>query len=100
MQLEYGRATLRDVKARSGDEKDRIVDLEPRAIVALAGLPGQKQAGRVFRRKDGSVWHPDPKVAGAQLNRAFQAIAKEACGAAIRTGMRVNQDKNGRLCFP
>jgi integrase len=78
VQLGYGRATLRDVKALSGDVKDRIVDLEPRAVAALAGLPGDKKIGPVFRRADGELWHADPKISGAQLNRSFQAIAKEA----------------------
>ena len=62
----------------SGDVKDRIVDLEPRAVAALSGLPGDKKSGPVFRRADGTPWHPDVKVSGAQLNRAFQACADEA----------------------
>lgn len=78
MQLEYGRATLRDVKARSGDEVDRIIDLEPRAITALKALARPKSGGQVFRRADGSAWHADLKVAGSQLNRAFQKIAATA----------------------
>ena len=78
MQLGYARATLRDVKERAGDVKDRIVDLERRAVAALAGLPGDKRSGPVFRRADGGLWHPDPRVSGAQLNRAFQEVAKAA----------------------
>lgn len=78
VQPEYGRATLRDVKARAGDVKDRIVDLGPRALAALRKPAGDRAAGPVFRRGDGSRWHPDPKVSGAQLNRAFQKCAAEA----------------------
>jgi integrase len=62
------------VKARSGDVKDRIIDLEPRAVALLRRLSGE---GRVFKRADGSDWHPDVKIAGAQLNRIFQAVAAE-----------------------
>ena len=62
----------------SGDVKDRIVDLEPRAVAALSGLPGDKKCGPVFKRADGTPWHPDVRVSGAQLNRAFQACASEA----------------------
>ncbi|WP_264716493.1 tyrosine-type recombinase/integrase [Limobrevibacterium gyesilva] len=78
VQLRYARATLREVKSRPEDEKDRIVDLPPRAIAALAILPGTKETGTVFRRANGRPWHPDPRISGAQINRQFQAVAREA----------------------
>jgi integrase len=75
VQLDYSRATLRDIKARPGEVKDRILDLEPRAVAALKGVwePGRK--GPVFRRRDGTLWNSDTRVSGAQLNCAFQEIA-------------------------
>ncbi len=87
VQLRYGRATLRDIKARTGEVKDRILDLEPRAVEALAGLPQQGLEGPVFRRADGTPWHSDPRVSGAQLNRAFQAIADGAIGRRVHLHM-------------
>ena len=76
--LAYGRVTLRDVKSRVGDVRDRIVVLHPRALRALRQLGGDASSGRVFRRADGSPWHADPRTSGAQLNRLFQDIAREA----------------------
>ena len=32
----------------------------------------------MFTRADGTAWHPDPTISGAQLNRAFQAAAAKA----------------------
>jgi integrase len=78
VQLRYCRATLRDVKARPGDVKDRIVELEPRAVAALGALASNGQLGAVFRRANGDLWHPDPSFSGSQLNRAFQKAAKAA----------------------
>ncbi len=65
------------MKAGFVDEKDRTIDLEPRAVAALIRLEPQNQ-GRVFRRADGTSWHPDTTVSGAQVNRAFQDAAREA----------------------
>ena len=78
VQIQYSRATLRDVKALSGDVTDRIVELEPRAVAALSAMPGDKISGPVFRRPDGLLWHADPTISGAQLNRAFQEAAQKA----------------------
>ena len=71
VQLCYGRATLRDIKARTGEVKDRILDLEPRAVEALAGLMQPGPDGPVFRREDGTSWHSDPRVSGAQAQPGF-----------------------------
>ena len=87
VQLRYGRATLRDIKARTGEVKDRILDLEPRAVEALAGLLGPGTEGPVFNRADGKPWHPDTRVSGAQLNRAFQAVADGAIGRRVHLHM-------------
>ena len=76
--MKYARATLREVKAAHGDVKDRIVDLEPRAIKTLARLHDGQTAGPVFKRGDGEAWHADPRISGAQVNRAFQAAAMAA----------------------
>ncbi|WP_332903277.1 tyrosine-type recombinase/integrase [Falsiroseomonas bella] len=58
--------------------KDRLGDLEPRAVAALQRQRAVSSSGQVFRRADGSEWHPDPKVSGAQLNKAFRKIARAA----------------------
>jgi integrase len=76
--LQYGRANLRDVKSNGEVEKDRLVDLNPRAVTCLAELPGNKVSGRVFKRADGSDWHKDPAIAGTQVNNAFKVIVKKA----------------------
>ena len=73
--LRYGRATFRDVKGRTGQPKDRVVDLVPRASAALRAMEALAEEGPVFRRADGSEWNPDPRVSGAQMNREFQEIA-------------------------
>jgi integrase len=78
VQLQYARATLRDVKSKGEVVKDRIVDLNPRAVACLAGLPGDKVNGRIFMRADGTDWHPNPAIAGRQVNDAFKDIAKSA----------------------
>jgi len=86
--LQWRRATLRDVKSRPGDVRDRLVDLVPRAVAALeaarilalqadGGYAGPP-SGPVFRRADGRPWHPDVRVAGRQLNDAFARAAAEA----------------------
>ncbi|WP_158745715.1 tyrosine-type recombinase/integrase [Acidisphaera sp. L21] len=58
--------------------KDRIIELVPRAAAALSALPGAHLSGPGFRRVDGELWHPDIRISGAQLNRAFQKVAAEA----------------------
>ena len=75
VQLRYGRVTLRNVKSRPEDTKDRQLDLCPRAHAALAGR--DNTSGPVFRRADGSPWHANPAISGAQVNTAFQAIARQ-----------------------
>ena len=64
------------------------MDLVPRAVAALSRLPGEKKAGPVFRRADGSAWHPEPRISGGQLNRAFQDIAGKA-GIGRRVSLHV-----------
>ena len=67
------------MKSRPEDVKDRIVELEPRAIASLRSLAGEGPVtGPVFRRGDGERWHPDIKTSGAQLSRAFQKVAAAA----------------------
>jgi integrase len=66
------------VKARSGDVKDRQVSLEPRAIRALQQQAAIANTGPVFRRRNGTPWNSDTILAGAQVNREFQKIAKGA----------------------
>ena len=76
--LQYARVTLRDVKSKGEVVKDRIVDLNPRAVACLAGMSGEKVSGRVFARADGTGWHMDPAIAGRQVNDAFKSVAKAA----------------------
>ncbi len=76
--MRYGRATLRQVKSSADDVVDRVIDLEPRAIAALGGAQAQRTSGRVFCRADGSAWHADSRISGAQVNRAFQEVAAKA----------------------
>lgn len=78
IQLRYARATLRDVKAQPGVVKDRVVKLPPRAVAMLASLPGPKSRGRVFKGANGKDWNRDITRSGARLNRAFQAIVRNA----------------------
>jgi len=78
VQLDYCRATLRDIKSRPEDTKDRIVDLEPRALAVLREMQGDRTSGPVCLRADGKPWHPDPKISGSQLNRALKEAANLA----------------------
>ena len=64
---------------KSGD--DRIVDLPPRAVAALANIKGERK-GRVFRRPDGDPYRStnDTKAgaSGGQIKRAFATALKNA----------------------
>lgn len=85
--LQYARVVFRGERddgergTKSGD--DRIVDLLPRAVVALANLPGKRE-GRVFRRADGQPYRRTSETAedhwtgGGQIKRAFSTAVKNA----------------------
>jgi integrase len=57
--------------------KDRIVELQPRALAALARVKAYSEQGQVFRRDGGKLWHPDTRISGAQLNRTLQSVAED-----------------------
>ena len=81
--LQHNRVVLRGEKengergTKSGD--DRIVDLPPRAVAALANIPGDR-TGRVFRKPNGDPYRStnDTKVgaSGGQIKRAFATAVK------------------------
>ncbi len=53
------------------------MELQPRAMAALAAAGKHSTVGPVFRREGGKLWHSDTKISGAQLNRTLQAIAAD-----------------------
>ncbi len=73
--LPYRRATLRDVKSRHGEVRDRVIDLVPRGVAALSAMEKLADSGPVFRPSRDGLWNPDPRVSGSQLNRELQEIA-------------------------
>ena len=83
--LQYCRAIFLGEKDDGGrgtkSGSDRIVDLPPRALCALANLPGDR-VGRVFRRPDGEAYRStnDTKAgaSGGQIKRAFTTALKNA----------------------
>lgn len=65
--LQRARAVLRGTK--NGD--DQLLDLPPRAVVALAGLSGDR-TGNVFRHRRSRTYRENDGVAyGGQIKRAF-----------------------------
>nr|WP_282571989.1 site-specific integrase [Roseomonas acroporae] len=52
--LDHGRAVLRDVKAQHGVRRNRLCDLPPAAVEALRGIEGRQ--GEVFRTEDGKAY--------------------------------------------
>ena len=75
--LIHNRCVLRDTK--NGD--DRIIDLPPAAMVALANLSGDRR-GNVFRRPDGERYRAtddtDAGASGGQIKRSWATSLKDA----------------------
>jgi integrase len=78
VQLEHKRAVLRDVKGSRHEERDRIVDLPPAAVAALATLPHRE--GAVFLTDEGKpyVRLPDDTQYGGQIKRAWATACRLA----------------------
>ncbi len=78
LDLQYARATLRDENTKG--EKTRLIDLPPRAVVALANLPGRE--GAVFRtaRKAGYRDTRDSRTVpyGGQVKKGWAACLSAA----------------------
>jgi integrase len=71
--------TLRNVKARPTETRDRLVDdLRPRTIAALKALSALTglASGPVFRRGDGSLF-PSVQAFGKAMNDQLKALAHE-----------------------
>lgn len=87
--LEHGRAVLRGVKDNASDERDRILELPPAAVVALANIayPGRDEEGkrtwsterngRVFRTHEGGDY-PDSDDGGGQIRTAWSTACRNA----------------------
>lgn len=75
--LAHARCTLRETK----NEDDRIVELPPRIVAALANLPGDR-AGRVFRTREGAAYRETETerhgAYGGQIRRAFGTALRRA----------------------
>jgi integrase len=74
--LQHSRATLRDTK----NGRDRLVELCPRALVALANLP--QREGRVFRQRGGKPYRRTEESAtvgyGGQIRKGWASALEAA----------------------
>lgn len=95
--LTHGRATLRDVKSKHGTVRDRILDLPPAAVAAMAVMiypaldphgrvmkdrDGRRimvasREGRVFRTDEGGAY-PDSETGGGQVRTAWATACRRA----------------------
>jgi integrase len=94
--LAHRRATLRDVKGSRHEERDRIVELPPAAVAALATLPHRE--GAVFRTDAGAPYaqHADDTQYGGQIKRAWST----ACRLAGFAGAWRETEKGNRWWQP
>lgn len=95
--LPHGRAWLRDVKSKPGEQRDRLLELPPAAIAAMAAMTypaldprdrlvkdeeGRRvmvasREGRVFRTDEGRAY-PDSEDGGGQVRSAWATACRRA----------------------
>nr|WP_314074711.1 tyrosine-type recombinase/integrase [uncultured Roseococcus sp.] len=87
--LPHARATLRGVKDNASEERDRILELPPAAVAALANIayPSRddegkriwsvEKKGRVFRTHEGEDY-PDSEDGGGQIRTAWATACRNA----------------------